>query len=265
MLYGRSFDESICPVIEAKLKDNVNGFIFFLKQCVEGFAACSQTPEFIKISHHKNGSFVYTDPFISKNCVVLAKRPLRPTFEIENGIKVGYFEVKVQEINEGFMAVGLASKGYDEFANNPPSGSAYLGWSSAFNTIAYHGDDGRLFTPADSSWGGRSYGWGPKYGTDDVIGCGIVFDEKIGGVFFTINGRVLPKHVNFPLDPIAFNFREHLQAPPRTCLSVDDYNAFKTKGFCQASQECPLFEMYPAVAFSYQKVIFFLLFIFFFF
>jgi hypothetical protein len=58
------------------------------------------------------------------------------------------------------------------------------GWEP--ESFGYHGDDGNVFT---SSTSGTTYG--PKYGTLDVIGCGINFRTKTA--FFTKNGHMLGK------------------------------------------------------------------------
>ena len=56
------------------------------------------------------------------------------------------------------------------------------GWEP--DSYAYHGDDGQVFSNTTS---GRSYG--PKFGTLDVIGCGINF--RTNTAFFTKNGHLL--------------------------------------------------------------------------
>lgn len=56
------------------------------------------------------------------------------------------------------------------------------GWEP--DSYAYHGDDGQCFSNTTS---GKTYG--PKFGTLDVIGCGINF--RTGTAFFTKNGHFL--------------------------------------------------------------------------
>lgn len=56
------------------------------------------------------------------------------------------------------------------------------GWEP--DSYAYHGDDGQVFSNTTS---GKSYG--PKFGTLDVIGCGINF--RTNTAFFTKNGHML--------------------------------------------------------------------------
>ncbi|KAL1648155.1 hypothetical protein SLS61_007027 [Didymella pomorum] len=56
------------------------------------------------------------------------------------------------------------------------------GWEP--DSYAYHGDDGQIFNNTTS---GKNYG--PKFGTLDVIGCGINFRTK--SAFFTKNGHML--------------------------------------------------------------------------
>lgn len=74
-----------------------------------------------------------------------------------------------------------------------------LGWNEW--SWGYHGDDGHAFygdsaNPLDrygnevmSPDGEYGRPWGPKYGTGDVIGCGVNFDEDT--VFYTKNGKVI--------------------------------------------------------------------------
>lgn len=56
------------------------------------------------------------------------------------------------------------------------------GWEP--ESFAYHGDDGQIFNNTTS---GKNYG--PKFGTLDVIGCGINF--RTNTAFFTKNGHLL--------------------------------------------------------------------------
>jgi hypothetical protein len=58
------------------------------------------------------------------------------------------------------------------------------GWEP--DSFAYHGDDGQIFNNTTS---GKNYG--PKFGTLDVIGCGINF--RTNTAFFTKNGHMLGK------------------------------------------------------------------------
>lgn len=58
------------------------------------------------------------------------------------------------------------------------------GWEP--DSFAYHGDDGQIFNNTTS---GKNYG--PKFGTLDVIGCGINF--RTNTAFFTKNGHLLGK------------------------------------------------------------------------
>lgn len=58
------------------------------------------------------------------------------------------------------------------------------GWEP--DSYAFHGDDGQVFSNTTS---GKAYG--PKFGTLDVIGCGINF--RTNTAFFTKNGHMLGK------------------------------------------------------------------------
>lgn len=83
-----------------------------------------------------------------------------------------YYEVTIlSRCKEGLIGVGLSGKKTP--LNRLP------GWET--ESWAYHGDDGYSFA---CSANGKSYG--PKFETQDVIGCGINF--RTGHVFFTKNG-----------------------------------------------------------------------------
>lgn len=90
-------------------------------------------------------------------------------------ITVGYFETEIKL--GGFydqIAIGVTTNKYflkTEFAGYLP------------NSIAYHGDDGKCFL------NGKAMQYGVRFGSHDIIGCGVT---NRGGVFFTINGQVLP-------------------------------------------------------------------------
>ena len=113
------------------------------------------------------------------------------------------------------IGIGLTAEG--SALNRMP------GWE--YNTIGYHGDDGKFFYEA-----GMGKKFGPLFGNNDVVGCGINFQDM--SVFFTKNGKYLgvAKHslpemdyyptiavhskyelvqVNFGQDPFAFQI-DHL-------------------------------------------------------
>ena len=50
--------------------------------------------------------------------------------------------------------------------------------------MAYHADDGKCYME------GTSFAYSARYGTGDVIGCGVTADKNI---YFTINGVLLPQ------------------------------------------------------------------------
>lgn len=59
----------------------------------------------------------------------------------------------------------------------------FVGWDKG--SWGYHADDGNLHTVD----GDKKYG--PKYGSADVIGCGVDFNNRTA--FFTKNGKHLGK------------------------------------------------------------------------
>jgi Ran-binding protein 9/10 len=86
-----------------------------------------------------------------------------------------YFEIEIKnKSKDGMIAVG--------FSSHRASLERLPGWES--ESWAYHGDDGKSFFGEGT---GRNYG--PTFGVNDVIGCGIDFAS--GCAFFTKNGRNL--------------------------------------------------------------------------
>ncbi len=51
------------------------------------------------------------------------------------------------------------------------------------DSIGYHGDDGKCYVH------GNNYSYGTKFGSKDIIGCGIT---RLGNVYFVHNGCLLP-------------------------------------------------------------------------
>lgn len=92
------------------------------------------------------------------------------------GLALYYFEITIVDQGEtGRIGVGLCTR--DVRLGKMP------GWDAG--SYAYHGDDGLLFRQTGHT--GESYG--PKYGTDDVIGC--CWDHVDRAIFFTKNGKHL--------------------------------------------------------------------------
>ena len=88
-----------------------------------------------------------------------------------------YYEVTIlSRCKEGLIGIGFS--GFRTALNRLP------GWEA--ESWAYHGDDGYSFS---CSANGKSYG--PKFVSQDVIGCGINF--RTGQAFFTKNGVHLGK------------------------------------------------------------------------
>mmetsp|Transcript_15950 Transcript_15950/g.21090 ORF Transcript_15950/g.21090 Transcript_15950/m.21090 type:complete len:420 (-) Transcript_15950:287-1546(-) len=94
---------------------------------------------------------------------------------------------------------------------------AFPGWVR--HSFGYHGDDGCIYHGS----GIMPHRFGPRFGTGDVVGCGIDYSQEHDGaeIFFTLNGKYLGhafKNVKplklFPTvgvdsqSPISFNFGE---------------------------------------------------------
>lgn len=92
------------------------------------------------------------------------------------GIALYYFEISIVDQGDtGRIGVGLCDRKV-RLGKMP-------GWETG--SYAYHGDDGLLFRQTGIA--GNPYG--PKYGTDDVIGCCWNLVDNV--VFFTRNGKYL--------------------------------------------------------------------------
>ncbi|KAF2713608.1 ran-binding protein [Pleomassaria siparia CBS 279.74] len=87
-----------------------------------------------------------------------------------------YYEITVVSKGKDGRMIGVGFCGPKVVLSRIP------GWEP--ESYAYHGDDGQLFSNATT---GKPYG--PKFGTLDVIGCGINF--RTGTAFFTKNGHYI--------------------------------------------------------------------------
>ncbi len=81
------------------------------------------------------------------------------------------------------------------------------GWEP--ESFAYHGDDGQIFNNTTS---GKPYG--PKFGTLDVIGCGINF--RTNTAFFTKNGHMLGMTVVNLSNLVVADYPRHRFPRPET-------------------------------------------------
>ncbi|KAL6067333.1 IgA-specific serine endopeptidase [Balamuthia mandrillaris] len=88
---------------------------------------------------------------------------------------IAYFEVTVLNQGlKGYIAIGLTDRNFP--LNKQP------GWVK--QSYGYHGDDGQVYHNQ-----GSGIPFGPRFGTGDVVGCGLNYDT--GEVFFTKNGAFL--------------------------------------------------------------------------
>ena len=107
------------------------------------------------------------------------------------------------------------------------------GWEK--ESWGYHGDDGNLFNGEGSS-SRQSKKYGPKFTTNDIIGCGVNF--RTNTAFFTKNGTYLGEawsdlpqrkklypvvgmkkqgehvRVNFGQDAFAFDIDDYMRVRP---------------------------------------------------
>jgi hypothetical protein len=109
---------------------------------------------------------------------------VRANHPIPHGCGVYYFEVTIVtperkwnfSASDSLIGIGIMEKSIQ--TNRLP------GWDT--QSYGYHGDDGNFFC---SSGKGQLYG--PKFGINDCVGCGVNFAKK--QIFFTKNGENLGK------------------------------------------------------------------------
>ena len=132
--------------------------------------------DFIKISssktpfqvEYKSGAAHHYDQSVGS---------IRTSDPIPEDCEIYYYEVLVvNRGREGKIAVGLSAAGTD-LTRQP-------GWDR--HTFGYHGDDGGYFRERGYPTRDKC---GPKFGTNDVIGCGL--NLKARSCFFTKNGQYL--------------------------------------------------------------------------
>ncbi|KAI4640382.1 hypothetical protein J4E93_008588 [Alternaria ventricosa] len=100
---------------------------------------------------------------------------VRADFPMPRQCGIYYYEVTVVSKGKDGRMIGVGFSGPKVALSRIP------GWEP--DSYAYHGDDGQVFSNTTS---GKSYG--PKFGTLDVIGCGINF--RTNTAFFTKNGHM---------------------------------------------------------------------------
>ncbi|PVI08390.1 Ran-binding protein-like protein [Periconia macrospinosa] len=101
---------------------------------------------------------------------------IRADYPMPRQCGIYYYEVTVVSKGKDGRMIGVGFSGPKVSLNRIP------GWEP--DSYAYHGDDGQCFSNTTS---GKPYG--PKFGTLDVIGCGINF--RTNTAFFTKNGHYL--------------------------------------------------------------------------
>ncbi|KAF1835327.1 SPRY-domain-containing protein [Decorospora gaudefroyi] len=101
---------------------------------------------------------------------------VRADFPMPRQCGIYYYEITVVSKGKEGRMIGIGFSGPKVALSRIP------GWEP--DSYAYHGDDGQIFSNTTS---GKSYG--PKFGTLDVIGCGINF--RTNTAFFTKNGHML--------------------------------------------------------------------------
>lgn len=119
--------------------------------------------------------------FIATNCKTVTIQTDNPICQVlENSNELSeytlyYFETEI--IMGGYfdqIAIGLTT--VQNYPTNEFAG--YLG-----NSVGYHGDDGKCYVNS------TGYSYGVKFGSTDIIGCGITNN---GNVYYTHNGCILP-------------------------------------------------------------------------
>jgi len=153
----------------------------------------------------------------------------RTDYPIPPACGIFYYEVEIlSKGQKGHISIGFAA-GDVKLSRLP-------GWEK--NSWGYHGDDGYSFSAEKN---GTPYG--PKFGTGDVVGCGVDFSQNrafytkdgafLGNVFDRV-GSTTPiypsvglRHsgeairVNFGHEPFKFNIEDHvLQARNMTWAAI---------------------------------------------
>lgn len=96
--------------------------------------------------------------------------------------QVAYYEIKITSDSilslneEDCIVVGLSKENFS-LVNVMP------GWD--YESYGYHSDDGGIFHGKGTQL--RTYG--PKFGLDDIVGCGLRYDTN--EIFYTLNGTYL--------------------------------------------------------------------------
>ncbi|KAF1939025.1 ran-binding protein [Clathrospora elynae] len=101
---------------------------------------------------------------------------VRADFPMPRQCGIYYYEITVISKGKDGRMIGVGFSGPKVALSRIP------GWEP--DSYAYHGDDGQTFSNTTT---GKSYG--PKFGTLDVVGCGINF--RTNTAFFTKNGHML--------------------------------------------------------------------------
>lgn len=101
---------------------------------------------------------------------------VRTDYPVPKECGIFYYEVTILSRGKEASLIGLGFATASVSLARPP------GWEKG--SWAYHGDDGYAFKGEGS--GGV---YGPRFGKEDVIGCGINF--RTGSIFFTKNGTYL--------------------------------------------------------------------------
>jgi hypothetical protein len=116
---------------------------------------------------------------------------VRADAPIPQNLPVFYYEVKVVDKGrDGYMSMGVMTI--------KSATDKLVGWDT--ESLGYHGDDGLLFRGNS----GQGDPFGPKWGQDDIVGCGIDFVDR--RAFFVKNGIIVnfcdfPKSGSSPLFP----------------------------------------------------------------
>lgn len=107
---------------------------------------------------------------------------VRADAPIPQNLSIFYYEIKVVDKGrDGYMSMGVMT--------TKSATDKLVGWDT--ESLGYHGDDGLLFRGNS----GQGDPFGPKWGQDDVVGCGIDFVDR--RAFFVKNG-IIVNFCDFP-------------------------------------------------------------------
>jgi hypothetical protein len=170
--------------------DSENSIFNSMTNYFPSHSPLSTLPSF---SRYRSRSTFSSSPSPSSSCRFFSTpyyNSLLQDYQIELR-QVAYYEITIKSASSPSVTSSSSSPSLSEedcVAVGLSTDSFYLlnlmpGWNS--QSYGYHSDDGAIF----HGRGIQKAVYGPKFGIDDVVGCGLRYDRN--EIFFTLNGRYL--------------------------------------------------------------------------